>query len=395
MKKLLSGIRVLDLTQAYSGPFCCMHLADHGAEVIKIEPPSGDQTRRWDPMKNEYSAYFAYFNRNKKGICLNLKTEEGKEALRRLIAKSDVVIENFKAGTFARLGFTYESMRQINPRIIYGQITGFGLTGPMSNRPAYDIVAQAEGGMMSMNGEPDRNGIKIGPSIADSFTGTYLSLAIMMALFNRERTGEGAHVDVSMLDSVFSILESFVLDYTLLGSIPHRTGNQGVSNAPWNSFTAKDGCFVAGCGTDKQWQALCEALALDDLTHDECYDSPRKRVENAAYIEARINSACADLTLDDVEARLVCTGIPFGRVNNIKQVTELEQIKLRNMLWTIYDPGLRDTLTMPGTPMKFSNEEDSITRAAPTLGQDNMEVLCELAGYTPKEAQRLSTFNTI
>ena len=390
MDKLLKGIRVLDLTQAYSGPFCCMHLADHGAEVIKIEPPGGDQTRRWDPIKNNYSAYFAYFNRNKKGICLNLKTEDGKEALRRLIAKSDVVIENFKAGTFARLGFTYESMKAINPRIIYGQITGFGLSGPMSGRPAYDLVAQAEGGMMSMNGYPDRQGVKVGPSIADSFSGTYLALAVMMALLNRERTGEGSHVDVAMLDTVFSVLESYVLDYTLLGKVPLRTGSQGTSNAPWNSFYAKNGNFVAGCGTNKQWEALCEALGLHDMTHDERFDSPRKRVANVDYIEKRINTVCADLNLDEIETRLTEASIPFGRVNNVKQASELEQIRVRNMLWEIFDPGLGEILKMPGTPMKFSNEPDCISCAAPTLGQDNMEVLCDIAGYTKQEAERIS-----
>ena len=391
MKKILEGIRVLDLTQAYSGPFCCMHLADHGAEVIKIEPPLGDQTRRWGPMKNDYSAYYACFNRNKKGITLNLKTEEGKEALRRLIAKSDVVIENFKAGTFERLGFTYESMKAIKPDIIYGQITGFGLTGPMASRPAYDIVAQAEGGLMSMNGYAENDGVKVGPSIADSFTGTFLSLAVMMALFNRERTGEGAHVNVAMLDTIFATLESFVLDYTVLGKIPQRTGSRGVSNAPWDSFHAKDGSFVTGCGTDRQWKNFCLALGLDDLADNENFDSASKRVAQVGYVEQRIEEVSTKLTLDELEQRLTGAGIPFGRVNDIRQVTELEQIKLRNMLWEVFDPGLQCMFKMPGTPMKFDIEDDCITKAAPTLGQDNIDILCNIAGYSEEEAEKLSS----
>lgn len=385
MKKLLEGIRVLDLTQAYSGPFCCMNLADHGAEVIKIEPPKGDQTRNWAPFCNDYSAYYAYFNRNKYGVCLDLKSEEGKEALRRLIAKSDVVIENFKAGTFERLGFTYESMKAIKPDIIYGQITGFGLSGPMSKLPAYDIVAQAESGMMSMNGYKDAAPVKIGPSIADSFTGTYLSLAIMMALFNRERTGEGCHVDVAMLDTMFSVMESYVLDYTLLGKTPHRIGNTGQSLAPWDMFRCQDGYFVAGCGTEKHWQIFADALGLADLKEDPNFDTVYKRVQRNGYLKQRIEENTSKLPLAVIEERLVAGGVPFGKVNDISQAAELPQIKERNMLWQTFDPGLNCEFRMPGTPMKFSNEDDCITKPAPMLGQDSEKILLDIAGYSVDE----------
>ncbi len=385
MRKLLEGVRVLDLTQSYSGPFCCMHLADHGAEVIKIEPPAGDQTRSWLPFVNDYSGYFAYFNRNKLGITLDLKTEAGKEALRRLIVEADVVVENFKVGTFERLGFTYESMKAIKPDIIYGQITGFGLSGPMSKRAAYDIVAQAESGMMSMNGYPDNDPVKVGPCIADSYSGTYLALAIMMALYNRERTNEGCHVDVAMLDSMFSVMEAYVLDYTLLGKVPTRPGNTGTAHAPWDMYKAKDGSFVLGCGTTKLWIIFGKAIGLDDMVDDPDYDTPTKRLGRAAYIKERIEAATADITLAELEERLVPAGIPFGRINNLAEAAELEQIEVRNMMWEVFDPGMNSTLRMPGTPMKFSNEEDTITRAAPTLGQDNYKVLCDIAGFTKEE----------
>lgn len=389
MKKLLEGIRVLDLTQAYSGPFCCMHLADHGAEVIKIEPPFGDQTRAWSPIVNGYSGYYAYFNRNKRGLVLDLKTEAGKEALRRLIAKSDVVVENFKAGTFAKLGFTYESMKAIKPDIIYAQLTGFGLSGPMSSRPAYDIVAQAESGMMSMNGYAENPPVKICPAIADSYAGTYLSLGILMALFNRMRTGEGCHVDVAMLDTMFSVMEAYVVEHTLAGKHPHRLGNKGSALAPWDMFHAKNGFFVSGCGTDRQWQNFAAALGLDDLGASPDYATMSQRLARADYLKERIEAVTAAMSLDEVEQALLGAGVPFGRVNTLDDAVDLEQIRERNMLWKIYDPGLGTELTMPGTPIKFSNEDDSITRAAPTLGQDSEAVLAEIAGYSAEEIREM------
>lgn len=385
MKKILEGIRVLDITQAYSGPFCSMHLADHGAEVIKVEPVSGEQTRIWGPIKNGYSAYYACVNRNKKGIALDLKSQEGKEILTRLIQKSDVVIENFKVGTFARLGFPYERLREIKPDIIYGQVTGFGLTGPMRDRAAYDIVAQAEGGLMSMNGYPENDPVKVGPSIADSTSGTFLSLAVMMALFHRERTGEGCHVNVAMLDSIFAMSESFSMDYTLLGKVPIRPGNRGCSMAPWDLYHAKDGLFVAGCGTNLLWKKFSQVMDLSDLTDDPDYATPSLRVERAEYLKERIEAVSTHLPLEEVERRLVGAGVPFGRVNTLAQVTEMEQIKARNMLWEIYDPGLKCNLKVPGTPMKFSNEKDQITRAAPMVGQHNDEVLSTIAGFSQEE----------
>ena len=213
MKQPLEGIRVLDLTQAYSGPFCTMNLADHGAEVIKIETPEkGDQTRGWGPMENGYSGYYAYINRNKKGITLNLKTEGGKQIFTELLKTADVVCENYKVGVLERLGFSYEKMKAINPRIIYGSISGFGLSGDLASRPAYDIVAQAMSGMMSVTGFPDGAPCKIGPSIGDNYTGAYLCMGVLMALYEREKTGTGRRIDVAMMDTLFSVMENFVVE---------------------------------------------------------------------------------------------------------------------------------------------------------------------------------------
>lgn len=360
------------------------NLADHGAEVIKIEPPNGDQTRNWGPLVNDYSGYYAYLNRNKRGLAIDLKTEAGKEVLTKLIKEADVIIENFKAGTFAKLGFTYKNMKEINPKIIYGQLTGFGLDGPMSSRAAYDIVAQAEGGYMSVNGFADKEPVKVGPCVADSFTGTFLSLAVMMALFNRERTGEGSHVNVSMLDTMFSTLEGYVVEYTLTGRVPGRNGNRGTSMAPWDLFTAKDGYFVAGCGTDKHWKLLCDVLGMDTLRDDPQYSTASLRVKAASYLKKCIEEKTALLTVAEIEEKLTTSGIPFGKVNDVSQVTNMEQIKHRNMLWEVFDPGFNQKFVMPGTPMKFNNSDDSVTCAAPTLGQHNSDILREI-GYSEEE----------
>ena len=388
MSRMLEGVRVLDLTQAYSGPFCCMHLADQGAEVIKIEPPIGDQTRTWGPIINDYSGYFSYFNRGKRGIVLNLKEEEGKEALRKLIKTADVVIENFKAGTFARLGFTYESMKEIKPDIIYGQISGFGREGPNSHRAAYDIIAQAESGLMSITGYPENPPITTGPAVADNYTGTYLSLAVTMALYRRSQTGEGCHVDVAMVDAMFSILDTAVPQYTMLGKIRTRNGFSGGTLIPWGMYEAKDGYFVTGCGVDKHWKSFSAVMGMEELTNDPDYETGVQRAEKSDYIDNRINEYAANLTLEEIEKKLLDVQVPFGRVRDIKQATESAQTKARNMIWEIPDPGLDTVYKIPGTPMKFRDHDDAPTISAPMLGQHSEEILKEV-GYSEEEITAL------
>ena len=359
MSKILQGIRVIDLSQAYSGPFAAMQLADHGAEVIKVEPPGGEQTRGWGPRKNEYSAYYAYFNRNKKGIALDLKTEEGKEVLRRLIAGADVVVENFKAGTFAKLGFSYDELKKIKPDIIYAQITGFGLEGPMSSRACYDIVAQAESGFMSLNGFAENDPVRVGTSVADAISGLYLTIGIAMALYKRAATGEGSHVDVAMLDSLFALTDK-----------------------------AKDGFYVIACGTNKIWQNLAHALGLTDLENDPDYDQPYKRIKKFEYLEERINAVTMQMTVEEVERAMLAAGVPFGRVNTIDQVLNIPQLEARNMFWKVFDPGLGCEFQTPGTPVKIEGEPDAQTKAAPLLSEDADEILT-FAGYSPDEIRAL------
>lgn len=397
MRKPLEGIRVLDLTQAYSGPFCTMNLADHGAEVIKIERPgTGDQTRAWGPFKNDFSGYYAYINRNKKGITLDLGKEEGKEVFRKLLKTADVVCENYRVGVLEKLGFSYEEMKKINPGIIYGSISGYGLEGPYAKRPAYDIVAQAMSGMMSVTGFPDGPPCKIGPSVGDNYTGAYLCMGILMALYQREKTGEGQRLDVSMIDTLYSVMENFVVEYTIDGKTPHRAGNQDPSIAPFDSFRAKDGDFVMGCGTNKMFAALCGAMGREELITNPLYDTNVHRCENyLPDLKKIIEEWSMTKTVDELEEIIVGIGIPFGNILNIPQITEHPIMKQRNMLWEVEQPGMNAKIRIPGSPIKMHGKPDEITKPAPQLGEDNDVILKELVGLNEEQIKKLKELNII
>ena len=390
MRRPLEGIRVLDLTQAYSGPFCTMNLADHGAEVIKIETPNGgDQTRAWGPLANDYSGYFAYINRNKKGMTLNLKSEEGKKIFTELLKTADVVCENYKVGVLERLGFSYEVMKEINPRIIYGSISGHGLTGDLATRPAYDIVAQAMSGMMSVTGFQDGPPCKIGPSVGDNYSGAYLCMGILMALYEREQTGVGRRIDVAMVDTLFSVMENFVMEYTIDGKTPHRAGNQDPSIAPFDSFHAKDGDFVMGCGTNKMFAQLCGAMGREELIEDPRFVTNVARCENyLTDLKPIIEEWTTTKTVAEMEEIITGLKIPFGQILTIPEVAEHPQTKERNMLWNVYQPGMDREIRIPGTPVKIHGEEDVCQKAAPLLGEDNTAILTSL-GYSEEQVAEL------
>lgn len=390
MKKPLDGVMVLDLTQAYSGPFCTMHLADQGAEVIKVESPRGDQSRTWGPLKNGYSAYYAYINRNKKGIVLDLKKDKGKKILWDLIKKADVMCENFRPGTLERLGFPYAEIEKVNPKLIYASISGYGLNGPLSNRPAYDIVTQAMSGMMSVTGYSNQPGVKVGPSIADNYSGTYLSLGICMALYQRERTGHGQKLDVAMLDTLFSIMENYVVMYTVGNEIPGRRGNIDSGIAPFDSYQAADGEFVLGCGTDKMWAILCKLMNKEELIENPLYRTNDDRCRNyEPNLKEIIEEWSKGKTVAELESILVEAGIPFGRINNIKQACTLKQIAARNMLWQVRDPGIGEIIEIPGTPIKMHGTVDNVSNPAPLMGQDTTAVLKKYLDLTDVELQCL------
>ena len=389
MSRPLEGVKVLDLTQAYSGPFCTMHLADMGAEVIKIESPNGDQSRAWGPFKNDYSAYYSYINRNKKGIVLDLKSPEGKKILWELIAEADVLCENFKVGTFEKLGFTYEEMQKVNPRIIYGSISGFGLEGPLASRPCYDIIAQAMSGMMSVTGHVEHPCVKIGPSIGDNYSGTYLSLGICMALYQREKTGLGQRLDIAMLDTLYSVMENFVITYTVGGEVPSRMGNADSGIAPFDSFRAKDGDFVMGCGTDRMWANLCKAMGREELIEDPRYKTNDARCRNyLPDLKKIVEDWSTTKTVAELEEIITGISIPFGQINNIADVSNHPQIKARNMLWKVYDPGMDAEISIPGTPIKMHGTPDEIQKAAPQLGEDTEAVLAGWLGYSKEDIDK-------
>lgn len=391
MERPLEGIRVLDLTQAYSGPFCTMNLADHGAEVIKIErPETGDQTRGWGPMENNYSGYYAYINRNKKGVTLNLASEEGKKIFTELVKTADVVCENYKVGVLEKLGFSYENLKKINPRIIYGSISGFGLTGDLAARPCYDIVAQAMSGMMSVTGFADGPPCKIGPSVGDNYSGAYLCMGVLMALYEREKTGVGRRIDVSMVDTLFSVMENFVVEYTIAGKHPHRAGNQDPSIAPFDSFKAKDADFVMGCGTNKMFAGLCAAMGKPELIENPKYATNLDRCDNyLGDLKPIIEEWTMTKTVAELEEIITGMSIPFGPIMTIPEVAEHPQTKERNMLWDVFQPGMEREIKIPGTPIKIHGEEDKVIKAAPLLGEDNVAIYSELLGISEAEVLEL------
>ena len=389
MSKALEGIRVIDLTTAYSGPFCTMHLADHGAEVIKVEyPGTGEQSRNWGPFKNGNSGYYNFLNRNKKGITLNLKHEKGKKILRELVQNADVLVENFKVGMLNGLGLGYEDLKKINPKLVYAAISGFGQNGPYASRPCYDIVAQAMSGVMTITGFPGNPPTKIGPSVGDNYTGTYLTLGIMLALFYRERTGKGQMVDVSMLDTLFSVLENAVITNTLTGEIPKQVGNADPSIAPFDVFATLDGYLAVGVGTDAQWERLCQVMNREDLVHDERFNTNGKRVANyEPDLKTIVSQWVSKHTRYEMEEMLVAAGICVGPVLNVEEAVNHPQIRQREMIVDFDTPEL-GRISIPGVPIKLSVSPGEISKAAPTLGEENIELLSQL-GYSTTDIEEM------
>ena len=391
-RRPLEGVRVLDLTQAYSGPFCTMHLADLGAEVLKIENPGsgGDQTRGWGPFKNDFSAYFSLINRNKKGLTLDMKQEEGKEIFKELIKNADIVCENYKVGTLEKLGFSYEVMKEINPRIIYASISGFGRQGKYATRPCYDVVAQGMSGMMSVTGFPDGPPVKIGPSVGDNYSGSYLSIGILAALYSRTVTGEGSRIDVAMVDTLFSVMENFVVMYTVGGLTPHRAGNIDPGIAPFDSFRGKDADFVMGCGTDPMFRKICVAMGKPELADNPLYSTNRGRCDNyLPGLKAIIEEWSMTKTMAELEEIFVGLGVPFGQIQTIPEIAEHEIIRDRNMLWDVYQPGIDENIRICGSVIKVEGMPDEIQKAAPLLGESNEEIYKSLLGMSDERLAKL------
>lgn len=371
----LEGIKVIDFTQAYSGPFATMHLADFGAEVIKIERAgSGDQARYWAPFKNGHSGYYASFNRGKKSVALDLRDERDKDIIRMLVKDADVVVENFKVGTLEKMGLGYEDLKLINPEIIYASISGYGINGPMAKLAAYDIVVAGQSGIMDITGFPDGPPLKIGPSIGDNYTGTTLTLGICMALFHKKRTGQGQRLDVAMMDSLFSIMDSQLLEYTVLGNIPKRSGNADPGIAPYDVYVAKDGYCAIGISSDKQFAKLCEVMGRPELSQDPKYIYNEDRVKNYPELKPIIEDYTRQKTRAELEETLIAAGLSVGPVLTVPEVMAHPQTAAREMMVEVNDPGV-GTMIIPGIPIKMSSTPGEITSGSPLLGQHTEEIL--------------------
>jgi CoA:oxalate CoA-transferase len=391
MSKPLDGIVVLDLTRVLAGPYCTMVLADLGAEVIKIEVPGGgDDARAFGPFVNGESAYFMSLNRRKKSVTLNLKDPRGRDILLKLAARSDVVLENFRATTMDRLGLGYEQLREINPGLIYAATSGFGHTGPYADKPCYDIVAQAMGGVMSITGQPDGPPTRVGASIGDITAGLFTAIGVLAALQARHATGKGQKLDVAMLDSQVAILENAIARFAVSGEVPGRLGNRHPSVSPFNSFAASDGHLILAIGNDALWQRFCRLVDRPDLAVDTRFATNNDRVVNWPDLEPILGEIVRRRTLAEWMEVLEAEGIPCGPINTIDRVVSDPQVRSRNMIVHTDHPRA-GKIFMPGTPIKLSSlADDEQPPPAPMLGQHTREVLRNMAGFSDAEIDALA-----
>jgi len=398
-EKPLDGIRVLDLTWVYAGPFATMMLSDLGAEVIKVEgPPFGDWTRIVPPLQNGHSGYFYMLNRRKKSVALDLKQEEGRSLFMRLVERSDVIAENFKGGTLDRLGIGYEQARQVNPRIIYGSVNGFGSSGPYSDMPCVDPVAQAMGGLMSMTGFEGQPPLKTGPAVADSLSGLYLALGILSALRQRDRTGVGERVEVSMMDSVFSVLEEAVIRTSMTGDPLPARGNTDPLGAPWDAFETRDGRWTMVCNLDpNRFLEIYKLIGREDIA-GEYGGVDGTAIEKRSRDLPKLNRIFADWartrTAEELQQILSEMSVPNGLVKEVPELLEDPHLVGRNMVVDIDHPKLGKVKTF-NLPIKFFGGEMGIRRGEnpldPELGQNTTEVLARLLGLGNEEIDRLRT----
>ena len=377
----LQGIRVLDLSRILAGPWCGQILADLGAEVIKVERPKvGDDTRMWGPpwMKNNNNeettegAYFQAANRNKHSISVDISTAEGQEIVRKLAQDSDVLIENYKAGSLKNYGLDYDSLKEINPKLVYCSITGFGQDGPRAEEPGYDYIIQGIGGLMSVTG--DKEPMKTSVAFADLNTGLYSAIAIQAAIINRFITGQGQHIDMALLDVQVACLANIGMNYISSGEIPKRYGNSHANVVPYQVFTANDQDFIIACGNDKQFVALCLAIGLPDLAQDSRFFTNALRLKNRDDIVEILSTHFLTKSAKHWVDVIQSVKVPVGVINNLQQTFEEPQVKHRKMLVEIKHP-LKDKLQVIASPMKFSRTPVQYRKAPPMLGEDTDEIL--------------------
>lgn len=391
MSRPLDDIKILDLTWVLAGPFASMILCDLGAEVIKVErPPNGDISRTTGPYQNGWSGYFFSINRGKKSVAMDLQKPEGRELFLRMAEKVDVVVENFTPGTLDRLGIGWEQLSARNPQLILASISGFGQTGPYSNRPALDIVVQAMGGVMSITGDPGGGPVRPGASYGDLVAGMFAAIGVLTAIHERGRSGKGQAVDISMLDCQVTMMENAIVRYFTTGEVPGPIGTRHPSATPFQAFPTADGHIVIalGFGVENQWGLLCAMLNVPELIDDERFNTGPRRTKNHSILEPLLSAAFMQRTTQEWLDDFLAAGIPCGPVNKVPQLVEDEQVKFRNMVQEVSHP-VAGTIPIANTPVRMSRSETGIKGPPPSLGADTGSVLGELLGLDDAEVARL------
>jgi crotonobetainyl-CoA:carnitine CoA-transferase CaiB-like acyl-CoA transferase len=374
----LVGVRVLDLTRVLAGPFCSMILGDMGAEIIKVEEPGkGDDTRGWPPFSGGEATYFLSVNRNKKSLTLNMKAPDGQAILRRLVAKADVVLENFRPGTMERLGFGYDALRKLNPRLIYCAISGFGESGPEASRPGYDLIVQGESGVMDLTGFADGPPVKVGNSVADLVSGMAAAHGVTLALLSRARTGKGQKVEIGMLDVMASLLTYQAGLYWNGGGRPARRGNQHPSIVPYEVFQAQDAYMTLGVANNSLFDRMCRAIGREELAKDPRFDSEASRVTNREVLVPLLNSIFSTRPASDWLKRLDEAGVPAGRIKSVAEVCDSEHLRARGMFVSLNHPKA-GAVTAMGVPIRLWDTPGAAQAPAPLLGQHTDEILTGL-----------------
>ena len=376
----LKNLLVLDLTRVLVGPYCTMTLSDLGARVIKVEAPEvGDDSRNFGPFIEDYSAYFMSLNRGKESIALNLKNSDDKKIFDKILAKADILVENFKPGTLEKWGYGWKDVCEKYPKLIYASASGFGQTGPLKELPAYDMVVQGMGGLMSVTGQPNSEPTRVGTSIGDITAGLFTTIGINAALYDREKTGKGTFIDVSMLDCQIAILENAIARYLSKNEIPKPMGSRHPSIAPFEAFKTKDSHIIIAAGNDKLFEKLCNVLEISEIFNDEKFNTNSSRSKNIGELKVIIENKLSSKITTDWVSQMEKERIPCGPIYNIKEAVENPQVQSRNMIVKAYHKVIGD-FKLAGNPIKMSSYKDETTRGdIPDLDEHREKILKEFS----------------